>query len=179
MGGQVVRMEDSRLPKQIFYGELSIEKRPQHKAWKRCKDIIKDNIKTFQINVDNWEGLTENRTSWRKSIRQGFYDFEKKRVDYAIIKRALRKQEEYELTADVVQDLKCHICMRILLSSVGYVIHLKSHEQRQNEDVYKYLLPPRPTNHTFSIYSLICKSAGSLNRKTKLHKIVQPVATLN
>ena len=177
--GHVVRMEDSRLPKQLFYGELSTGKRPRHKPRKRFKDVIKDNLKALQIDVDNWEGLTENRASWRKSVRQGCDDFEKKRVDHAILKRALRKQEENEITADVVQDLKCHICGRILLSRAGYVNHLKSHEQRQNQDVFKDILSPRPTNYTCSICSLVCKSAGGLTRHTKVHKTAEPVATSN
>ena len=34
--GHVVRMEDERIPKQLFYGELITGKRPQHKPKKRC-----------------------------------------------------------------------------------------------------------------------------------------------
>ena len=37
--GHVVRIEEDRLPKQLFYGELIIGKRPQHKPKKRFKDV--------------------------------------------------------------------------------------------------------------------------------------------
>ena len=37
--GHVVRMGDGRLPKQLFYGELTRGKRPQDKPRKRCKDV--------------------------------------------------------------------------------------------------------------------------------------------
>ena len=36
----VVRMEDERIPKQLFYGELMTRKCPQHKPKKRFKDCI-------------------------------------------------------------------------------------------------------------------------------------------
>ena len=175
--GHVVRMEDFRLPKQMFYGELTTGKRPQHKPRKRFKDVIKDNLKALELDVDDWESSAENRAAWRKSIKEGCENFEQKRVEHATLKRALRKQEENELTADVVRDLKCETCGRILLSRAGYVNHLKSHENRQDQDAYKDVLPPRPADHTCLICGLVCKSAGGLTRHTKIHKDV-PVATM-
>ena len=52
--GHVVRMEDERIPKQLF-GELMTGKRPQHKPKKRFKDCIKNNLKPFKIPVENGE----------------------------------------------------------------------------------------------------------------------------
>ena len=60
--GHVVRMEDERIPKQLFYGELMTGKRPQHKPKKRFKDCIKNNLKAFKIPVENWETLAKSRT---------------------------------------------------------------------------------------------------------------------
>ena len=89
--GHVVRMEVNRLPKQLFYGELVIGKRPKHKPKKRFKDCIKNNLKSFKIPVDDWETLAMNRSEWRKSINKGAEVFESERVDRAELKRGLRK----------------------------------------------------------------------------------------
>ena len=48
--------------------------------------------------------MTENRATWRKLVMEGCIEFEQKRVDHAALTRALRKQEENELTTNVVQD---------------------------------------------------------------------------
>ena len=75
--GHLVRMEDFRLPKQLFYGELIRGKRPQNKPRKRFKDVVKDGL---NIDVDEWEVMTENRATWRKLAMEGCIEFEHKRA---------------------------------------------------------------------------------------------------
>lgn len=75
--GHLVRMEDFRLPKQLFYGELTRGKRPQHKPRKRYKDVVKDDLRVLDIGVDEWEVLTESRAAWRKLVREGCMEFER------------------------------------------------------------------------------------------------------
>ena len=53
--GHNVRMEDTRIPKQLFYGELVNGKRPRHKPKKRYKDCLKCNFKELDIDYSNWE----------------------------------------------------------------------------------------------------------------------------
>ena len=108
----LVREEDIRLPTQLFYGELIRGKRPQYKPRKRFKHGLK------ALDIDEWEVITE----WRKLVMEDCIEFEQKRVDHAVLTHAFRKQE----SANVVQELKCNICGRILLSKAGYANHLKS-----------------------------------------------------
>ena len=129
--GHIVRMGDGRLSKQLFYGELTRGKRSQIKPRKRFKDVLKSNLKELEIDVDNWEALTKNRASWRKLIRERCSNFERKRVEHAELKRALRKQNDSAVPADVINELKCSVCGRLLLSKAGLVNHLKSHGQRK------------------------------------------------
>ena len=170
--GHVVRMGDGRIPKQLFYGELTKGKRPQHKPRKRFKDVLKSNLKELEIDVDDWEALTKNCASWRKPIRERCSSFERKRVEHAELKRALRKQDDSAVPADIMNELKCRVCGRLLLSKASLVNHLKSHGQWTNEEADEEALPGRPRNHTCPTCGLVCKSAGSLTRHSKIHKDV-------
>ena len=53
--GHLVRMDDDRQPKRLFYRELTSGKRPQHKSRKRYKLGLKSNLKDMDIHVDTWE----------------------------------------------------------------------------------------------------------------------------
>ena len=63
-------MGDGRLTKQLFYGEPTKGKRPQHKPRKRFKDVLKSNLKELEIDLDDWEALTKKPCVLEKS-RQG------------------------------------------------------------------------------------------------------------
>ena len=96
---------------------------------------MKNNLKELEIDVDDWEALTKNRAPWRKLIRERCSSFERKRVEQAELKCALRKQDDSAVPADVMNELKCSVCGHLLLSTAGLVNHLKSHRQWSNEEV--------------------------------------------
>ena len=56
--------------------------------------------------------MYEIYTSWRKSIRERCSDFERKRVEHAALKRALRMQDDSAVPTDVLKELKCSVCGR-------------------------------------------------------------------
>ena len=66
--GHVVRMPDDRIPKKIFYGELSEGKRSRGGQRKRYKDSLKATLKQCQIDTESWEEMAEDRTLWRRTI---------------------------------------------------------------------------------------------------------------
>jgi len=49
--GHIVRMDDDRIPKRLFYGELSEGKRSQGGQKKRYKNSLKVSLKTLQIDT--------------------------------------------------------------------------------------------------------------------------------
>ena len=77
-------MVGNRLPKQLFYGELKVGKRPQHKPKKRDMDCVQNNLKTLHIDANCWEENTMNRTAWRKDIREGCSNFECQRLEHPL-----------------------------------------------------------------------------------------------
>ena len=172
--GHLVRMDDSRLPKRLFYGELSSGKRPQHKPRKRFKDCVKANLKHMAIPVGSWEDSCGNRGSWRKLIHDGCALFESNRVSRAELRRACRKG----VVALPDSPWSCNICNRVLLSKAGLVNHLKSHEPTNSRTV-----PVAPSTshidtglHTCPTCTKLCKSAGGLKRHLRIHADVASAA---
>ena len=53
--GHVVRMPDDRLPKTVFYGELTSGKRKRGGQKLRYKDVLKHHLKAADMDVDTWE----------------------------------------------------------------------------------------------------------------------------
>ena len=66
--GHVVRMPDDRLPKAVFYGELTSGKRKRGGHNLRYKDVLKRHLKAADMDVDTWESDAKNRPFWRKKI---------------------------------------------------------------------------------------------------------------
>ena len=58
----VSRMSDSRIPKQLLYGELSQGARKAGGEGKRFKDSLKAYLKDFDIVVTTWENHSHGKT---------------------------------------------------------------------------------------------------------------------
>ena len=67
--GHVSRMDDSRLPKQLFHAELSTGKRHKGGQRKQYKDVLKSTLKAYNIPVDEWQALAQDWPAWRAAIR--------------------------------------------------------------------------------------------------------------
>ena len=69
--GHVCRLDDGRLPKDIFYGELADAPRPRGRPRLRFKDVLKRDLAAFNIPVASWETVALDRSSWRSAIHSG------------------------------------------------------------------------------------------------------------
>ena len=127
--GHLVRMDDTRIPKQLFYGELSLGKRKRSKPKQRYKDTVKANLKKCDIPVENWEVLASDRSKWRKAIKDGVNQFEKCRIQHASYKRSIRKKELAVAPKELKGSMQCELCGRICLSRAGFKSHMRSHEE--------------------------------------------------
>ena len=69
--GHIFRMSDSRIPKQLLYGELSQGVRKVGGQRKRFKDSLKAYLKDFNIDITTWENSASDRPAWRGMIHKG------------------------------------------------------------------------------------------------------------
>jgi len=67
--GHVIRMDDSRIPKQTFYGQLHHGSKRPGGQYKRYKDRLKDTLKQCEITPSDLESLARDRTTWRTTCR--------------------------------------------------------------------------------------------------------------
>ena len=62
--GHVAQMDDSRLPKQILFGEL-LPKRPCHGVKRRWRDLVSLDLKCMEIPENAWYMLSQDRVKWK------------------------------------------------------------------------------------------------------------------
>ena len=122
--GHVTRMDDSRLPKQLFHAELSIGKQHIGGQRKRYKDVLKSTLKAYNIPVDEWQALAQDRPAWRAAIRKGTKQFERSRLQSLDDKRSARKNRVPNRSTAV----PCQLCDKICASTFGLQAHMRKHQ---------------------------------------------------
>ena len=127
--GQVVRMDDNRLPKRIFYGELATGKRTTGSQFRHY--TLKASLKNFNINPDTWENLAAIRTTWCSEIQRAATQYENIRMKKAEDKRAERKNRMYtESTIPNSTDFVCQTCQRYFRARIGLISHTRTHQPK-------------------------------------------------
>jgi len=90
--GHVMRMPDSRIPKQVFCGRLAVGSRPQCGPVRRYKDTVKENIKKCGMNPSTLGSDSQDRSAWRSLCIEAVTQFEDESVAVLQHKCAVRKQ---------------------------------------------------------------------------------------
>lgn len=121
--GHLSRMEDTRLPKAVFYGELCQGKRDRGAPRKRFKDQLKRQLRYAGISEKNWESIASERDSWRTVTRRGTHASEEARREAAEDKRRRRKASAAQ--SPPTQGYPCPKCARVSRSLIG----LRNHER--------------------------------------------------
>nr|VZI28950.1 unnamed protein product [Spirometra erinaceieuropaei] len=124
--GHLVRMDDERLPKRLFYGDVATGSRRQGGPIRRYKDTLKSSLKLLQINPTNWEELACDHPAWRRTVKTGAAIHEANRIAAAKAKREARKSQLRPVSNAVAQLLPtCPRCKRTFRARIGLVGHLR------------------------------------------------------
>ncbi|BHF76577.1 hypothetical protein SprV_0501967500 [Sparganum proliferum] len=75
-----MRMDDERLPKRLFYGDVATGSRLQGGQIPRYKDNLKSSLNRLQINPTNGEELAVGRPTWRRTVKAGAAIYEANRI---------------------------------------------------------------------------------------------------
>ena len=121
--GHVVRMDDGRIPKDLFCGELVQGKRPTVRPQLRFKDVCKRDLKALNIDQNNWEATALRRSAWRQTVQNGLSNFEETLAQQHREKRMRRKAAAH---ADrPASDFVCVLCHRDCHSHIGLTSHTR------------------------------------------------------
>nr|XP_061823852.1 uncharacterized protein LOC133611023 [Nerophis lumbriciformis] len=137
--GHVVRMPDSRLPKQVLYSQLVEGKRAPGGQKKRFKDNIKANLTKCRIDRKSWEVKAKDRTMWRNLVCEGAAQYNDDLRHAAQDKRRLRKERASTKQAQpkpTTTTFPCPHCPRIIGSRIGLHAHLKTHKDQEGGQSY-------------------------------------------
>ncbi|BHF60961.1 hypothetical protein SprV_0100393100 [Sparganum proliferum] len=125
--GHLVRMDDERLPKRLFYGDVATGSCRQGGQIRRYKDTRKSSLKRLQINPTNWEELALDRPTWRRTVKRGAAIYEANRIVAAKVKREARKSQLRPVRNADSQPLPtCPRCQRTFRARIGLVGHLRT-----------------------------------------------------
>ena len=118
--GHVCHMEDGQIPKDILYGELASGQRGIGRPQLRYKDACKRDMRALDININSWEELAADHTSWRSTLHKQLQSGEKKLTVAAAEKRAHKK----ETAANRPEPThRCNLCDRVCHSHIGLYSH--------------------------------------------------------
>ncbi|CAI9727613.1 Hypothetical predicted protein [Octopus vulgaris] len=90
VGQAVVRMDDARLQKVIFFSELASGARNTGRPLRRYKDSLKTSLEACGISARNWESLASDCDAWRPAVQKGVRLFKEKRLKILDQKRQVR-----------------------------------------------------------------------------------------
>ena len=121
----VVRMKESRLPKQIFFCELSQGNRTRGRPTLRYKDTLKASLKSTNIDTSTWQAQAMDRPAWRAAIHSGVKAFEADTNLKIDNKRAARKQRDAQPPDNSA--VTCSVCGRLCKSQFGLRAHMRVH----------------------------------------------------
>ena len=119
--GHVIRMEDSRLPKAMFYGELKEGSRRVGAPRLRYKDGFKRHLKNTN-EYEDWRGKVNNCGTWRKVVAGAAGAIRRRNVQLWTNKRLCKLEPEPPPTEAAY---KCVNCNRTFKAAIGLSSHLR------------------------------------------------------
>ena len=130
-------MDDSRIPKQLLYGELCVGKRHRGRPKLRYKDVLKQSLNDCDIDPKEWENLAKDRPAWRLKVHHRVHQYESVRIEEAKEKRARRKAAASTDAPPTnipsppsllpLSSFTCPHCGEVFRAQSGLYSHLRTH----------------------------------------------------
>jgi len=115
-------MDNTRIPKQVFYGQLHHGFRHLGGQYKRYKDCLKSTVTQCGITPSELETLAMDRTGWCSTCKSAVEEFEVRHIQELEAKWDLRKSGPPSTS-----NFECQLCHRMCRSRIGLLAHNKSH----------------------------------------------------
>ena len=128
--GHVQRMDNTRIPKQLLFAELSSGTRQRGRPLLRYKDVCKSSLICAGINHTAWEPLAADRTAWRAITSEGAKAYEESLLSQMEERRQRRKQPPNNPSPGRAHT--CNRCGRCCRSRIGLHSHMS--KCRSNTD---------------------------------------------
>ena len=112
--GHVHRMPDSRIPKQLLYGQLTGSTRSQGGQRKLYKDYLRLTLKSCDISNLTWDSTASGRAKWRRLCHSSLDKFESQRIANLEDCRARRK-DPTSAQKSTVGTFSCEHCGRTFI----------------------------------------------------------------
>ena len=119
--GHICRMGKGRIPKDLLYGELEKGTRKTGCPLLRFKDICKRDMKSAAIDIESWELMVEDRSTWRHLVKEGIRHAENTRNMRQVEKRNIRKAMGTKALPSTI--FKCERCDKDCHSKIGLFSH--------------------------------------------------------
>ncbi|BHF60308.1 hypothetical protein SprV_0100327200 [Sparganum proliferum] len=120
----LVCMNDERLRKRLFYGDVVTDSRQQGGQSQRYKNSLKTSVWPLQIDPANWQGLVRDRPTWQRAVKSGAGVCESDRLIDAKAKREARTPQVLSPRNANAQPPRT--CPRYQRAPVGLIGHLRT-----------------------------------------------------
>nr|VZI32216.1 unnamed protein product [Spirometra erinaceieuropaei] len=91
--GQIMGMEDTQLPKLLFYGAVATDARRPRRPKRAYKDALKNSLKRLNINPEARKHLVQNRAVWIREVNIGAAIYAADRITAAKARRKALKSK--------------------------------------------------------------------------------------
>ncbi|VDL98745.1 unnamed protein product [Schistocephalus solidus] len=154
--GHLVRMDDERLHKRLFYGDVATGAHQQGVQKRRYKDTLEKSLKQLQINPVTWQDFAQDRPAWRRSVKTGSAIYEAKRITATKAKRAAESHQHQNRRCQGpfnIQALSTHLSRA---NQHGRTSSDAMHHQSDNSNLYikfcqpSFSLPHHQSWHQFN-----------------------------
>ncbi len=142
--GYVTRMTCTRLPKQIFFGELKNGYQVQGGPKKRYKGTKKASLKSFGVDLQSWESLAQDGSAWRRKVQEDAVFCESRKRSCAMLKSQRGKSAKEGFVGCTSERYSSCSCSKSLALKPKYV-------WRTNHDLFWVTdtLPSPPEKYCF------------------------------